>query len=109
MSAVTWAFTRSSSVMALSGLCRPGSHRWRIGRDANLRADLLVDLAKVLLTAQQSAKAEPVIAEAIQLYERKGEPCLGRSSPCTRRLSATRPVRWSGIQGFRSGSSVRTA
>jgi hypothetical protein len=27
---------------------------------------------RVLLTAQQSAKAEPVIAEAIQLYERKG-------------------------------------
>jgi DNA-binding SARP family transcriptional activator/tetratricopeptide (TPR) repeat protein len=38
----------------------------------NLRADLLVDLAGVLLSAQQSAKAEPVIAEAIQLYERKG-------------------------------------
>jgi class 3 adenylate cyclase len=38
----------------------------------NLRADLLVDLATVLLSAQQSAKAEPVIAEAIQLYERKG-------------------------------------
>jgi hypothetical protein len=38
----------------------------------NLWADLLVDLAEVLLSAQQSAKAEPVIAEAIQLYERKG-------------------------------------
>jgi DNA-binding SARP family transcriptional activator/class 3 adenylate cyclase len=38
----------------------------------NLRADLLVDLAKVLLSAQQSMKAQPVIAEAIRLYERKG-------------------------------------
>ena len=38
----------------------------------NLRADLLVDLAKVLLLAQQAAKAQPVIAEAIQLYEGKG-------------------------------------
>jgi hypothetical protein len=37
-----------------------------------LRADLLVDLAKVLLSAQQSVKAQPVIAEAIRLYERKG-------------------------------------
>jgi DNA-binding SARP family transcriptional activator/tetratricopeptide (TPR) repeat protein len=38
----------------------------------NLRADLLVDLAEVLLRAHQSAKAESVIAEAIRLYERKG-------------------------------------
>jgi hypothetical protein len=38
----------------------------------NLRADLLVDLAEVLLRARQPAKAEPVVAEAIQLYERKG-------------------------------------
>jgi tetratricopeptide (TPR) repeat protein len=38
----------------------------------NLRADLLVDLAEVLLWAKQPAKAEPVIAKAIELYERKG-------------------------------------
>jgi DNA-binding SARP family transcriptional activator/tetratricopeptide (TPR) repeat protein len=38
----------------------------------NLRADLLVDLAEVLLWARQPAKAEPVIAQAIELYERKG-------------------------------------
>jgi tetratricopeptide (TPR) repeat protein len=38
----------------------------------NLRADLLVDLAEVLLWAKQPAKAEPVIAQAIELYERKG-------------------------------------
>ena len=38
----------------------------------NLRAELLVDLAEVLRRARQPAKAEPVIAEAIQLYERKG-------------------------------------
>jgi tetratricopeptide (TPR) repeat protein len=38
----------------------------------NLRADLLADLAEVLLWAKQPAKAEPVIAEAIELYERKG-------------------------------------
>jgi tetratricopeptide (TPR) repeat protein len=38
----------------------------------NLRAGLLVNLAEVLLWAQQSAKAEPVIAEAIRLYQRKG-------------------------------------
>jgi DNA-binding SARP family transcriptional activator len=38
----------------------------------NLRADLLMDLAAVLLGARQRAKAQPVIAEAIELYERKG-------------------------------------
>jgi hypothetical protein len=38
----------------------------------NLRADLLVDLAEVLLRAKQPAKAKPVIAEAIGSYERKG-------------------------------------
>ena len=38
----------------------------------NLRADLLVDLAEVLLRAGQPAKAGSVIAEAIELYERKG-------------------------------------
>ena len=38
----------------------------------NLCADLLMDLADVLLRARQRAKAEPVIAEAIELYERKG-------------------------------------
>ena len=38
----------------------------------NLRADLLVDLAEVLLRARQPAKVESVIAEAIELYERKG-------------------------------------
>jgi tetratricopeptide (TPR) repeat protein len=38
----------------------------------NLRADLLVDLAEVLLRAKQPAKAKPVIAEAIGFYERKG-------------------------------------
>ena len=38
----------------------------------NLRADLLMDLAGVLLWARQRAKTQPVIAEAIALYERKG-------------------------------------
>jgi len=38
----------------------------------NLRADLLVDLAEVLLRAKQPAKSQPVIAEAIELYKRKG-------------------------------------
>ena len=38
----------------------------------NLRADLKIDLAEVLLGAEQPAKSQPVIAEAIELYERKG-------------------------------------
>ena len=38
----------------------------------NLRADLKVDLAEVLLWAEQPAKSQPVIAEAIELYKRKG-------------------------------------
>src|SRR6266496_512262 len=38
----------------------------------NLRADLLTDLAGVLLGAGQRATAQPVLAEAIELYERKG-------------------------------------
>jgi DNA-binding SARP family transcriptional activator len=38
----------------------------------NLRADLLMDLAGVLLWARQRAKVQPVIAEAIELYGRKG-------------------------------------
>ena len=38
----------------------------------NLRADLLMDLAGVLLSAGQRARAQPVIAEAVERYERKG-------------------------------------
>jgi hypothetical protein len=38
----------------------------------NLRADLLMDLAGVLLSAGQRARAQPVIAEAVERYDRKG-------------------------------------
>ena len=52
----------------------------------NLRADLLVDLAEILLWAKQPAKAKPVIAEAIGFYERKGNLVSAASAPCSRRL-----------------------
>jgi hypothetical protein len=37
----------------------------------NLRASLLVGLAEILLAAGRHDEAQPVSAEAVQLYERK--------------------------------------
>ena len=38
----------------------------------NLRADLLVDLAEILLARGDRTGATPMVADAIELYERKG-------------------------------------
>jgi DNA-binding SARP family transcriptional activator/class 3 adenylate cyclase len=69
----------------------------------NLRAHLLVDLAKVLLSAQQSAKAELVLAEAIRLYERKGTSSPPREPMYSAAERAPRHSDGAALRGLRSG------